>query len=414
MDLFHVLLILLVVTRAFGELATRAGQPALVGELVSGVVLGAIIAQNSDLLPALVSLEDNTVFAAITDLGMFFLMLYAGIEMQPSKILQHSRKSVTVAIGGMILPLSFGVGLGFVFLPESDSLTIQAFFIGTALAITAVPATVKILIDLGKLNSPSGQIIVSAAVFDDVISLMLLAWLTALISIGQAPGLAEIAAIAFNIIIFFTVTIVVGFYVFPFGGKFLKTLKEKELDFSAMLIAALGFSVLAEMLDMHFILGAFVAGVFFGRKTVDSQTYESVRSKVSGMTFGFLAPIFFASIGLNLHMSAFSEIPLFLLVLIVMAFLGKFIGAGCGALLMGLSRKESAAVGVGMSARGAVELVIADIALKAGIFSLPGVASPILENLFSAIVIMAIITTVVTPVMLKQIYGDHPVRPEEG
>lgn len=405
MDLFYVLLILLVVTRAFGELAARVGQPALVGELVSGVVLGAIIAQNADVLPSLAVLQGNEVFEAITDLGMFFLMLYAGIEMQPHKILKHSRQSTVVALGGMALPLLMGVGLGFAFLPVSEFQTIQALFIGTALAITAVPATVKILIDLGKLDSPSGQIIVSAAVLDDILSLLLLAWLTALVTIGETPAPAEIGIIAFKIAIFFVVTIVVGSFVFPFGGKFLKHLKEKELDFSAMLVAALAFAVLAEMLHLHFILGSFVAGVFFGRKTVDNRTYKSVRSKVSGMTFGFLAPIFFASIGMNLNIDAFSEIPLFLLVLVIAAFVGKFIGAGGAAMVVGLSRAEAAAVGVGMSARGAVELVIADIALKAGIFSLPGVSSPILENLFSAVVVMAIITTVATPVLLKKIYG---------
>jgi Kef-type K+ transport system membrane component KefB len=405
MDLFYVLLILLVVTRAFGELSARVGQPALVGELVSGVVLGAIIAQHADVLPSLAVLQGDEVFEAITDLGMFFLMLYAGIEMQPHKILKHSRKSAVVAFGGMALPLLMGVGLGFAFLPVSEFQTIQALFIGVALAITAVPATVKILIDLGKLNSPSGQIIVSAAVLDDILSLLLLAWLTALITIGETPAPAEMGIIAFKIAIFFVVTIVIGSFVFPLGGKFLKHLKEKELDFSAMLVAALAFAVLAEMLHLHFILGSFVAGVFFGRKTVDSKTYESVRSKVSGMTFGFLAPIFFASIGMNLSIDAFSEIPLFLLVLVIAAFVGKFIGAGGAAIAVGLSRAEAAAVGVGMSARGAVELVIADIALKAGIFSLPGVSSPILENLFSAVVVMAIITTVVTPVLLKKIYG---------
>ena len=108
-------------------------------------------------------------------------------------------------------------------------------------------------------------------------------------------------------------------------------------------------------------------GVFFGNKTIDTRTYSDVRSKVSGMTFGFLVPIFFASVGLHLELSAISEIPLFLIYLIVAAFVGKLIGAGSMALLFGLSRTESLAVGVGMSARGAVELVIADIALRGGL-----------------------------------------------
>lgn len=406
MELFYVLLVLLVVTRAFGELAERVGQPALVGELVSGIVLGTVVGQYAEALPILSGLQDNRVFEAITDLGVFFIMLFAGIEMQPSKILQYSRQSLAVAVGGMVLPLALGVALGFAFLPVSDFLIAQALFLGTALAITAVPATVKILIDLGRLDTPSGQIIVSAAVFDDVLSLLLLAWLTGLIGAGEATGLAGLAALAGKIVIFFAVTAVIGFYAFPWGGKFLKHVKEKELDFSAMLIAALAFAVLAEALDLHFILGSFVAGVFFGRKTIDDQTYDGVRSKVSGMTFGFLAPIFFASIGLNLSLQAFTEIPAFLLLLVVTAFLGKLIGAGVAAYAFGLNRTEAAAVGIGMSARGAVELVIADIALQAGMFAPPGVTSPLLDHLFSAVVIMAVLTTVATPILLKRVYRE--------
>ncbi len=404
MELFYILLVLLVATRAFGELASRVGQPALVGELVSGIVLGTVLGHYAEYFPILSKVQDDQVFDAITDLGMFLIMLFAGIEMQPSKIVQYSKQSLAVALGGMVLPMVLGFTLGLLFLPSSDLRIIQALFVGTALAITAVPATVKILIDLGRLDTPSGQIIVTAAVFDDVLSLLLLAWLTALISVGEAPSLAEFAILALKILGFFAVTVVVGFYAFPWGGKLLKHVKEKELDFSAMLVAALAFAVLAEALELHFILGSFVAGVFFGRKTIDGRTYESVRSKVSGMTFGFLAPIFFASIGLNLSLAAFTEIPAFLFLLVAAAFLGKLAGSGLAAYAFGMSRADSAAVGIGMSARGAVELVVADIALEAGIFSLPGVVSPVLANLFSAVVIMAVLTTVATPVLLKRVY----------
>lgn len=401
MDLFFVLLILLVVTRTFGELAVRVGLPALVGELVSGVVLGTIVIQYTEYLPALVDLQEDPVFKAITDLGMFFIMLYAGIEMQPHKMFEHSRKSLAVAAGGMILPMLLGITLGMVFLPASEFFIIQSLFLGTALAITAVPATVKILIDLGSLNTPAGQIIVSAAVFDDIISLLLLTWLTALISVGGIPELADLVILTIKLLLFFAVTVLLGFLFFPWAGRLLTKFREKELDFSAMLIAALAYAVLAEMLELHFILGSFTAGLFFGGKNVDAMSYELVRSKVSAVTFGFLAPIFFASIGLNLSLGALFEIPLFLFWLIMAAFLGKFFGAGLCAYAVGLSRSDAAVVGVGMSARGAVELVIADIALQAGILTVPGIDSPLLTHLFSAVVIMAIVTTVVTPVLLK-------------
>ena len=405
MELFFVLLVLLVTTRTFGELAERVGQPALVGELISGILLGVIVANYAEHVPTLANLQHSKVFGAITDLGMFFIMLYAGIEMQPNKMLKYSRGSLFVALGGMLLPLALGLGLGVTFLPESNMRVAQALFIGTVLAITAVPATVRILIDLGMLNSRSGQVIVSAAVFDDVLSILLLACLTALMGTDGPLSVAAVLLLLAKATLFFAVTIVIGYYAFPWGGRLLKHVKEKELDFSALLIVALAFSVLAEWLALHFILGAFVAGVFFGRKTIDATTYEGVKNKMSGMTFGFLAPVFFASIGLHLHMSALLEIPVFITFLVLFAFAGKLLGAGIAAYGVGLTATESVAVGIGMSARGAVELVIADIALRSGLLTSPDGGSPLLQNLFSAVVFMAVATTLATPIILRRVYS---------
>ena len=139
MDLFYVLLILLVATRAFGEVAERLAQPALVGELTAGVALGAVVASFPGIFPTLSGLGDNEVFVTITDLGMFFLMLFAGLEMQPRKMFERSASSLGVAFGGMVVPLALGVGLGWAFLPDSPLRTAQCLFLGTALAITASP-----------------------------------------------------------------------------------------------------------------------------------------------------------------------------------------------------------------------------------------------------------------------------------
>jgi Kef-type K+ transport system membrane component KefB len=130
--------------------------------------------------------------------------------------------------------------------------------------------------------------------------------------------------------------------------------------------------------------------------------------KFLDLLFGFLAPVFFVSVGLNLDLSALSSIPGFLIILIVAAFIGKLIGAGLAAYSCGLSKSESTVVGVGMSARGAVEIIIADIALKAGLFHIAGIDDPIVNHMFSAIVIMAIVTTVATPILLRQIYKMDP------
>ena len=120
MDLFFVLLILLVITRSFGEMAERLGQPALVGELVAGIVLGTLAVQYTDFLPQLTALEDNAVFDSITDLGMFFIMLFAGVELQPSRLMAYSKGAFSVALGGMVLPMALGIGLAWLFFPAIE------------------------------------------------------------------------------------------------------------------------------------------------------------------------------------------------------------------------------------------------------------------------------------------------------
>ena len=405
MELFYILLILLVITRAFGEFAERFGQPALVGELIAGITLGVVVAQYPNGVPHLTELAKNDVFVAITDLGMFFIMLYAGIEMQPHKILQYSAGSLAVALGGMAVPLGLGAALGWYFLPQSELWAAQCLFIGTALAITAVPATVRILLDLGQLDTPVGQTIVSAAVFDDVLSLVLLAWLTAMIAAGEPPTFTEIGTLVGKIVLFFAITAIIGLYVFPWGGRLMHHLKTQELEISAMLVGAFAFAVFAELLGLHFIVGAFVAGLYFGQSTIDEKSYGRVKDTISAMTFGFLSPIFFASIGFNLNLHALVDAPTFVATLVLVAFFGKIIGAGGAARTFGFSNRDSMEIGIGMSPRGAVELVIAGIALKAGLFSATVSSSPVVQNLFSAVVIMAVATTVASPVILKWVFS---------
>lgn len=402
MEILYILLVLLLVTRVCGELAERLGQPALVGELFSGIALGAVVARFT--VPILSELTGDPVFRAITDLGVFFLMLYGGIEMHPQQIAKASGASLLVALFGLLLPLLTGFGLGWWFLPVSDYKFAQALFIGTALAITAVPVAIRVLLDLGQLESRAGQIIVSSALFDDVLSLILLAVLTAVAQTGVLPSAEGMLTLAGSILLFFSVTTAIGYFVMPRVGKFIAHFRAGELELSAVLIVAMGFAWLAEALNMHFILGAFMAGLFLGRHAIGRETFREVKKKVSGITNGFLAPIFFASIGLHLDLTALTTIPIFLLLLIAVAFGTKLIGAGLPAYFYGMSRRESLAIGVGMSARGAVELIIADIALQAGLFEHPDPTPPIVARLFSAVVIMAVVTTVSVPIVLRFIF----------
>jgi len=403
MEIWYILLVILVSARLFSEIARRINIPPLAGEITAGVALGLIFTTYSHLFPELSSLHDNEVFTAVTEFGIFFLMLYAGLELNYKNLKEASGNAIWVATGGMLVPLIFGMGFGWFILPDSDLKVAQLFFIGVALAITAVPVAIKVLMDLKMLNSKTGQTIVSAAVIDDVISLLLLAVLTSFLKTGEMPGFQGMLILSGKIVLFFVITISIGLYLLPYVLRQIsKRINIEESEVSFLLIVAFGFAVLAEALDMHFILGAFIAGLFFTKREMKKTVYADVKNKIGAITSGFLAPIFFASIGLSLKISAFVNIPFFVLALIIIASLGKILGAGIPSKLAGLSTQQSIMVGNAMNARGAVELIIADVALRAGLFDRPH-GSDIVQNLFSAIVIMAIVTTLLTPVLLKRI-----------
>jgi len=392
-----------VVTRVFGELAERAYLPALVGELIAGIFLGFLLAQYGSLAPSIWFAANSDIFAGLADLGMFFLMLLAGIRMEPLDFAKSSKSAVLIALGGMLLPVSAGFALGLFVLPESPFKIAQSLFLGVALAITAVPVAVRIFMDLGELESRVGKAGIAAALWDDVLSLFLMALLLAAIS-GETTGsftAANLLPVIGHVLLFFAITIPIGLYVVPLIGKSFKYLSFPEVDFSMLLIGALAYAVLAEMLQLHMIIGAFLAGMFFHPKVVEKKIYDRVEQQMSGLTRGFLAPIFFVSVGFHLDFSSVSQVPGFVVALTGLALASKLIGSGIPAYWAGFSKREALLVGVGMSGRGAVELIIAGVAFEAGLFLHPDPPGPIVQSLFSAIVIMAIVTTVATPIVLR-------------
>jgi len=401
-----IILILLVVTRTFAELAERAKLPALVGELVAGIFLGLLLHRFQGLAPSIWFAANGDLFAGLADLGMFFLMLLAGIRMEPLDFATSSRSAIFIALGGMLVPVAAGFGLGILVLPDSSHKIAQCLFLGVALAITAVPVAVRMFMDLGALESRVGKAVIAAAIWDDVLSLFLLALLLAAISGGGtgAFSIGGLLPVIGKVLLFFAVALPVGLYVFPLVGRYFKYLSFPEVDFTMLLVGALAYAVFADYMGLHIIIGAFLAGMFFHPKVVDAKIYDRVEQQMSGITRGFLAPIFFVSVGFTLDFSAVSQVPVFVVSLTLLALASKVIGSGFPAYWGGFSKRESILVGIGMSGRGAVELIIAGVALEAGLFSQPTTPDAIVQGLFSAIVIMAIVTTVATPIALRLLW----------
>jgi Kef-type K+ transport system membrane component KefB len=408
MEIFSVILAILFLTRIFAEVAERLGQPSLVGEMAAGITMGVLIQQYGSSVGITLDFAEERKFTIITDLGIFFLMLLAGLELRPREMSEASKLAFGIASGGLLLPLTLGCGLGYMVLPESDYKLPQILFIGTALAITAVPVAVRVLLDLKKLNSQMGRSIVSAAVIDDVLSLILLALLTGMIKSGMLPSLSSFAILVVKIIIFFGICWLLGKYLFPMIARILPKGKVPEGELGGLLIGAFAFALLAELLSLHFIIGAFLAGLLFQKKDAGHDLFEHLQKRVSGITSGFLAPIFFASIGLHVTFDALIETPLFTLSLLTLAIVGKVVGAGLPALAQYKDIRQAAIIGTAMNGRGAVELIILEIALRANLFSHPSPTPAIVENIFSAIVIMAVVTTIMTPLILKKLLQDSP------
>lgn len=401
------LFLLFVFARLCGAAAERLGQPSSVGELSAGVVAGGIALIVGGYVPAASVVFQSDVLEHAAEAGIFFLVLAAAIDMKPREIASHSMVSFLVAAGGVIVPLAAGTALGLAFLPQSDARTVQAVFIGVALSITAIPTTVRMLGDLGLMHSRVGQTIVAAAIFDDVLGLALLAVLTALIERGAMPEAGDLALMALQIALFFAITIAMGVHVYPRVSRHLKVLQLASAEFGIIMAVAIGYAVLAEVLGMHWIMGVFMAGLFFEPGRVGVRAYDETRIVVAGVTGGFFAPVFFASIGAAIDPGALVAAPLFVVAVIVAAFAAKLLGSGLPALAAGFAPREAVAVGAGMSSRGAVELVVIAIAVQAGLFAAPPPGEPeTLEHAVpAALVMMAVVTTLCAPPVLKALIG---------
>jgi Kef-type K+ transport system membrane component KefB len=209
------------------------------------------------------------------------------------------------------------------------------------------------------------------------------------------------------VLVFFGITLILGAHVYPRVSRGLKSMQAAALEFSVLAAVGLAYGLLAEALGMHWIMGAFMAGLFFEPSRVGQETYDEIRLIFTAITGGFLAPLFFASIGLRVDLNAITMAPIFLTFLLIVALFSKVVGAGLPAFWLGMPRREAVCVGVGMSARGAVGFVVLSIAYDAGLFERIDRTDPVTAYLFSGLILVAVITTMLTPLVLRRLLSPE-------
>lgn len=384
-QLFVSIIIILVAARVLGELFQRVRQPPLVGEILAGVIIG----------PSLLGLVvPNTDLQVLSSLAVFFLMFLTGLEMDPREIRRAGKTALVISLLAFFVPLVAGTYVSLSFGLD----TIPALFMGLLLSITAVPVSAIVLMQFGILNSKLGNNVITAAVINDIMSLIVLSIILQITAEGGEAQLniASLAASGVKIAAFLG-----GIFLFDILFRksahwlpsriepYFKKLQTKEAAFGILLITTIGISLIAWNIGLHFIIGTFFSGLIVYKEMIGKQNFARVYEIISGITFGFFAPIFFALIGIEFNLqSLFSNIPL-LIVLLSVAIATKVAAGYGGAKIVGFTHETSLAIGFLMNGRGMVELVIASIGFAAGILDL---------TLFSIAVAIGLVTSILAPI----------------
>jgi len=402
------LLVMLVAAWVFGHVAEAIKLPASVGQVLAGVVVSVAGSHLSQYAPLLDGISSSPSVKGVGEAGIFFLLLYAGIEMQPREIAKNGGEAIAVAIGGVTVPLLLGFVLAWYTLPASEAHAIQSFVVGVALSISAIAVAAKVFLDFNLLHHSIGRVVITAAVIDDIIGLVLLGAVTSVVATGGLPDAFAIFIMLAQVALFFGVTWILGHrFSKPFWSAIHKV-HMPGIRLMALLSIAIVYGLFAEFLGLHFILGPFMAGLYFEPESVGHQAYKSTDRTVNNLTKGILGPVFFASIGLMVDPGALLAVPGFLLILVIIAIVGKLVGCGVPAYLInGHDLRNAGAIGIGMSGRGGIELLVISIAFQAGFFSMANDGNLVLENLYSALVLTSIITTAIIPVLLRLALSHH-------
>ena len=378
--------IILVAAKYLGLFARRLNAPQVVGEILAGLVVG----------PSILGLVQPSDFLSqMAEIGVVLLMFSAGLDSDIKELLLSGPKAFLIALSGVIVPLAAGAGvyLGFYgFDGFGTDHFYHALFIGCILTATSVSITVQALRELGHLKGPVGTAILSAAIIDDVLGILVLTIITGF----KDPNTSALAVLG-QTALFFVFMGAVGYVMYLFFRRMNRLHPHTRRLPILSLAFCLAVSYVAEAwFGIADITGAYMAGLILSNLS-DAPYIERKMDINSYIIFG---PVFFASIGLSTDISSFDgEILLFTIVLVVVALLGKIVGCGAMALLCGFNRQQSMKIGVGMMNRGEVALIVAQKGLAVGL------VEPVY---FTAVIILILVSAVITPVGLKVLYTKYP------
>lgn len=398
MSLLSSLLLLIVVARLFGRLFARYNQPELIGEILAGVLLG----------PALLGLiEPNKALAGVTELAVFLIILNAGLEMRFSDIFSALKgRGMLLALTSFLLPFVGGVLVAAAY----DQDIMRMIFLGLCISITALPVAVKLMDSLGILHTPIARFSLATAVVNDVAALFILGIVLnlpetlTLGDAGVAVGIATLKLIAMGLVVLGLNQLLnwldqrnINVQAFP--ESMIRVFGPEAL-FGIVIVFVLVFGTISEALGFHFVIGAFFGALFLDKKHFIASRYKDLQGTLSSITNGFLGPIFFAYLGLELQLVSLSEWD-FPLIVIVVSILTKLLAGWLGGLLVGMQHREAVGLGAVLNGRGVMELVVAGIAYQNGFIG---------PTMFSTLVLMGIVTTFLTPIFFKQVYPGNKLE----
>jgi K+:H+ antiporter len=405
------IILLLVVGRLLGEGMQRIGQPAIMGQLIAGVllglsVLGAIWPElQHTLFPR--TPEQKAMLDAVSQLGILMLLLLTGMETDLSLVRRTGRSALSVSLAGITVPFLWGILLGELLpesmLPHPEQRLITTLFLGIALAISSVKIVAVTIREMHFLRRTLGQLIVTAAIIDDTIGWILLSIILGLGKSGQIE-LSSVAQSVFGTLLFLVASFTLGRRLVARLIRWANDNLVSDLPVITVILVVMGvMALITDAIGVHTVLGAFVAGMLVGQSPILTRHIDE---QLRGLIVALFMPVFFGVAGLQADLSVLGDtyILMLSLLLILIASLGKFSGAFAGGMLGGLNWRECLALGWGMNARGSTEVVVATIGLSMGALS---------QTLFTMILAMAVVTTMAMPPMLRWSLARVPLRPEE-